>query len=113
MSDTSLIRATSDVVAMLLLDTVIKATVLLVGACLAAALLRRASAAVRHRVWCLAFLALILLPFVPLALPTWRLPILPIPIGSPGASLADAAVAVRPVTPNLAGADGAAVGNQA
>jgi beta-lactamase regulating signal transducer with metallopeptidase domain/protocatechuate 3,4-dioxygenase beta subunit len=98
---------------MLLLDTVIKATVLLVGACLAAALLRRASAAVRHRVWCLAFLALILLPFVPLALPTWRLPILPIPIGSPGASLADAAVAVRPVTPNLAGADGAAVGNQA
>ena len=45
-----------------LLDTGVKATVLLVVALLATALLRRASAAVRHRVWCLAFAGLLLLP---------------------------------------------------
>ncbi|HEV3339558.1 MAG TPA: M56 family metallopeptidase, partial [Pirellulales bacterium] len=60
-----------------LLDAAAKATVLLVAATLATALLRRSSAAVRHRIWCLTFAALILLPGLSAALPEWRLAVLP------------------------------------
>jgi beta-lactamase regulating signal transducer with metallopeptidase domain/Tol biopolymer transport system component len=58
-------------------DTGVKATVLLVAAFLVTALLRRASAAVRHRVWCLAFAGLLLLPTLSSVLPGWPLSILP------------------------------------
>jgi hypothetical protein len=60
-----------------LLDTVAKATLLLAAATLATALLRRSSAAVRHRVWCLTFAALVLLPGLSASLPEWRLAVLP------------------------------------
>ena len=69
--------AARDSAALSLLDTGVKATVLLVAACLVAALLHRASAAVRHRVWCLAFAGLLLLPTLSSVLPGWRVPILP------------------------------------
>ena len=69
--------AARDSAALLLLDTVLKATVLLIVAYLAAALLHRASAAVRHRVWCLAFSGLLLLPVLSSLLPGWRAPIRP------------------------------------
>ena len=69
--------AAPDSVALLFLDTVVKATVLLVVAWLVAVVLRRASAAVRHRVWCLAFSGLLLLPVLSSLLPGWRVPILP------------------------------------
>ncbi len=62
---------------LLLLDTIVKATMLLVVACLVAVLLRRASAAVRHRVWCLSFGGLLLLPVLSSLLPGWRLAVLP------------------------------------
>ncbi|HEV3339561.1 MAG TPA: M56 family metallopeptidase [Pirellulales bacterium] len=63
--------------AQFLLDAAAKATVLLVAATLATALLRHSSAAVRHRIWCLTFAALVLLPGLSAALPEWRLAVLP------------------------------------
>ncbi len=74
---TSGVAAAIDAVGLVFLDIILKGTVLLVLACAASALLRRASAAVRHRVWCLVFLGLALLPALLVALPAWRLPILP------------------------------------
>ncbi len=59
------------------LDVALKATALLLAAMLGTALLRRSSAALRHRVWCLTFAALALLPTLSAALPQWRLAILP------------------------------------
>ncbi|HWB13652.1 MAG TPA: M56 family metallopeptidase [Pirellulales bacterium] len=61
----------------LLFDTVTRGTALLVAAMLATGLLRRSSAAVRHRIWCLTFAALILLPALSATLPEWRLAVLP------------------------------------
>ncbi|HJT32901.1 MAG TPA: carboxypeptidase regulatory-like domain-containing protein [Pirellulales bacterium] len=63
--------------AQLALDVTIKATVLLLLAVLAAFALRRSSAAVRHRVWCLTFAGLLLLPALSAGLPEWRLAVLP------------------------------------
>ena len=69
---------TSDGMAVLfVLDVFIKATLLVVAAWLATSMLRRASAAVRHRVWGLAFASLLLLPVLPAFMPGWRLPIVP------------------------------------
>ena len=63
---------------LLFLDTVVKATLLLLLAGLVTTILRRrASAAVWHRVWCLGFGGLILLPGLSLLLPGWSVPILP------------------------------------
>jgi len=73
---------TRETAMLLLLDTVVKATVLLLVACLAAAVLRRASAAVRHRMWCLSFGGLLLLPVLSSLLPGWQVPILPEPAES-------------------------------
>lgn len=78
--------AATDAVGSFLLDTILKGTVLSILACVAATLLRRASAAVRHRVWCLAFLGLLLLPALLVALPAWRVPIVPGLAAAPGAS---------------------------
>ncbi|HEX7449542.1 MAG TPA: M56 family metallopeptidase [Pirellulales bacterium] len=61
----------------LAVDVIVKATVLLLLSMLAAAIWRRSSAAVRHRVWCLAFAALLLLPALSAGLPEWRLEVLP------------------------------------
>ena len=57
------------------IDSVAKATVLLLVAWAVAVLLRRASAAVRHRVWTLSFVGLLLLPVLSPLLPNWRLSI--------------------------------------
>ncbi|HUY32355.1 MAG TPA: M56 family metallopeptidase [Pirellulales bacterium] len=59
------------------LDAAAKATVLLLVAIAATALLRRSSAALRHRIWCMTFAALVLLPGLSAALPEWQLAILP------------------------------------
>ncbi|MGH7139288.1 MAG: M56 family metallopeptidase [Pirellulales bacterium] len=67
--------------ALFFFDAALKATVLLSLATVATALLRRSSAAVRHRVWCLAFASLLLLPGLSALLPEWRLAVLP--YGSP------------------------------
>ncbi|MDB4614522.1 M56 family metallopeptidase [bacterium] len=63
-------------VADFLIDISAKATGLLVLAWFAAWLLKWQSAALKHRLWSLTMLSLVLLPVVSMALPTWRLPIL-------------------------------------
>lgn len=61
----------------LFIDIAARGTVLLLLACLAAWMLRRSSAALRHSIWSLTLLCLILLPFVLWAVPQWRVPVLP------------------------------------
>lgn len=58
-------------------DVVIKATLILTAAILANRMLQSASAAVRHRVWCMSFIALLALPILAAVLPALRLPLLP------------------------------------
>jgi|GEM_PF-1628677 len=60
----------------LLLDSAAKGTVLLLLAWLAVGLARRSSAALRHSIWCLAMVGLLLLPVASWLLPTWQIPIL-------------------------------------
>jgi beta-lactamase regulating signal transducer with metallopeptidase domain len=55
-----------------LADAGLKGVAVLALACLAAGLLRRASAAARHLVWFLAMAGLLVLPVLSLALPAWR-----------------------------------------
>lgn len=64
--------ATSNV----LLDVLTKATVLLVTAVILDRFLRKRSAALRHRLWCLTFVGLLALPLLATVLPAWRIPIL-------------------------------------
>ena len=58
-------------------DASVKAALLLAMTAILAFLLRKSSAAVRHRLWSLCFCGVILLPGLSLALPQWRLPVLP------------------------------------
>ena len=64
-------------VAALLLDTSLKGTVLLLLACMAVWRCRRSSAALRHSIWRITMVGLLLLPIASLALPEWQIPILP------------------------------------
>jgi beta-lactamase regulating signal transducer with metallopeptidase domain len=57
-------------------DATIKATVLLVVALLATKLLRNSSAAIRHHIWSLTMVGLLLLPILSALLPPWQIPIL-------------------------------------
>ena len=85
------------------LDAALKAAVLLLAALACTALMRRSSAAVRHRTWCLTFAGLIALPLLSLALPAWRIPVLP--------PVLPAVVAVEPAAepmPEATTPDGAA-----
>jgi len=96
MSDllTNTIEFLSGGTVVLFADIVIKATVLLLLVIVANALLWRRSAAVRHRLWSLAFCGLLGLPLLATLLPSWRLPILP--------PAADAAIAeAEPPTDTL------------
>ncbi len=82
------------------LDAALKATVLLLAALACTAVMRRSSAAVRHRTWCLTFAGLIALPYLSFALPAWRIPVLP---------PAPAAVVVAETMTEAAPSDAAAV----
>lgn len=64
-----------------IVSTLIKGTLLLLGAILVATALRRASAAVRHLVWGTVIASLLVLPIVSAVLP-WRLSIVPLPIAA-------------------------------
>ena len=73
-----------------IVDVIARATALL---CLAAAIAmtsRRWSAAVRHRLWCLALCGLLVVPILSLTLPGWRLRVLPATLGLPGISASGA-----------------------
>jgi HEAT repeat protein/beta-lactamase regulating signal transducer with metallopeptidase domain len=59
-----------------ILDSVVKATLVLGAAAVAAHALRRASAALRHLIWTLALVSALLMPVLSMALPRWQLPIL-------------------------------------
>src|SRR2546421_6389618 len=57
---------------LLLLDSAIKGTALLVLAAIATLILRRDSAATRHLVWLLALVAMLVVPVLSALLPQWR-----------------------------------------
>ncbi|MBW3571435.1 MAG: hypothetical protein KY467_10035 [Gemmatimonadetes bacterium] len=61
----------------LLAQLAAKATLILLATALAAALLWRASAAVRHLVWCVGVAGVLALPLFSALLPAWELPLLP------------------------------------
>jgi len=60
----------------LLFDLAVKGALVLALAGVATVLLRRASAATRHLVWCLALCSVLILPVCTVTLPAWRLPVL-------------------------------------
>ena len=72
-----------------LLDAVLKATVLLGGAAVLTAMLRRSSAASRHLIWTVALAAALVLPALSTALPRWQVPVITL---APGTSAAVATV---------------------
>ncbi|HEU0054189.1 MAG TPA: M56 family metallopeptidase, partial [Longimicrobium sp.] len=73
-------------------QVVLKATLVLAAGAVAAVLLRRASAAARHLAWTLSLGALLALPLLALAVPDWRVPLLP--------AAPPAAMAAREWTPS-------------
>jgi hypothetical protein len=64
---------------MVLVDAGVKGLGLLLLTCLAVLAARRTSAASRHLVWTLTLTALIFLPVLSYVLPSWQLPLLPVP----------------------------------
>ncbi len=74
---TNYLAVVSDLAGPFLLDTLIKATFLVVAAYVTVALIRPASAAVRHRIWSTTFGCLLLLPVLSVLLPDLRLPMVP------------------------------------
>lgn len=58
-----------------LVDSGVKATLVLGAAGVAAYMLRHASAALRHLIWTLALVSALLMPVLSLALPRWQLPL--------------------------------------
>jgi beta-lactamase regulating signal transducer with metallopeptidase domain len=68
----------------MLADAFVKATVILLVAAGASLLLRRSAAALRHLVWALAFVGVLVLPVAGAIIPDWRLaawPSLDVPVG--------------------------------
>src|SRR2546423_8271464 len=80
---------------LLLADSAVKGTALLVLAASAALMLRRDSAATRHLVWLLAMVALLVVPVLSALLPQWR--VLP-----EWAGVSPAPVAVESSPPSIA-----------
>jgi beta-lactamase regulating signal transducer with metallopeptidase domain/Tol biopolymer transport system component len=74
--DLSTLDAVSRAGLAVLLDATLKATLVLAAASLLCLLLRRASAATRHLLLCVALGQVALMPLLSLALPGWQLPIL-------------------------------------
>ena len=72
---------------LLLVDSAVKGTVLLVLAAVAALMLRRDSAATRHLVWLLAMVAILVVPVLSVMLPQWR--VLPAWASSPRPAVVD------------------------
>ena len=68
---------TAEPFASFLIDTAAKGSVILLLALVVTFVLRRSSAAMRHRMWTLTMLSLILLPLASLILPAWSVAILP------------------------------------
>src|SRR6516164_1728206 len=65
------------------IDAVVKASLILAVAALAAASLRRASASARHLVWMLGLVSALAVPAVAIVTPRWELPIVKITAAAP------------------------------
>ena len=91
----------------LVADVVLKATLVLGLAGLAAAALGRASAATRHLVWTLGVAAALLVPALRAAAPRWELPLLP---ATPTVVRIESPAAPSRGRSHLRGANGAAPG---
>jgi HEAT repeat protein/beta-lactamase regulating signal transducer with metallopeptidase domain len=85
----------------LVLDAIIKASVVLGLTALAAASLRRASAAARHLVWTLGLIGALVAPALSLALPRWEVPIVRITVPSAAADSSIAPPSTNPSRPPL------------
>jgi HEAT repeat protein/beta-lactamase regulating signal transducer with metallopeptidase domain len=92
----------------LVLDAIIKASVVLGLTALAAASLRRASAAARHLVWTLGLMGALVAPALSLALPRWEVPLVRITVPStasdssiapPSTNLGSPPLTHRPASP--------------
>ena len=81
------------------LDVSAKAAGLLLAATIATFVARRSSAAVRHRMWCLTFASLVLLPVCCVTLPRWNVAVLSAPESRP-AALENANGTANPRTSN-------------
>ena len=64
-------------ISMLLVDILVKATLLLSFVSATDRLIVHASAAVKHRLWGISFVLLLLLPILSASIPQWRLAVLP------------------------------------
>ncbi len=82
---------------MMLLNLLVKGTVVLMAAALFGLLLQRASASTRYLVWSSALLALVALPILPLLLPVWQIPLpgdlFPVAVAQPAAAVSPALLA--------------------
>ena len=81
------------------LDASVKGALLLLATGILVYTLRRASASLRHWIWCLAFCGLVLLPVLSALLPAWSLPILPAGDSPPAARVMREEPIVRAETP--------------
>src|SRR5687768_12626850 len=72
------------------LDVVVKASLILAATALVAATLRRASASARHFVWTLGLLSALVAPALSVALPRWELPLVTIAAPAATSTLAPA-----------------------
>jgi Tol biopolymer transport system component/beta-lactamase regulating signal transducer with metallopeptidase domain len=86
----------------LLLDAALKGLIVLAAAGVLCLLLRRASAALRHLVWCVAIGQAVAMPLLSLALPGWRLPVLPEGLATLQTASAQAEAIRLPPGPNAA-----------
>ncbi len=79
---------------MMLLNLLVKGTVVLMAAALFGLLLQRASASTRYLVWSSALLALVALPILPLLLPVWQIPfpgdLFPVAVSQPAFAVSPA-----------------------
>jgi HEAT repeat protein/beta-lactamase regulating signal transducer with metallopeptidase domain len=87
-------------------DAALKATLVLAGAALGAAALRRSSAAARHLVWTLGLLGALAAPGLSIALPRWEVPIVRIPAGGAAVAPSDHAALREPAPAAAAPAAG-------
>ena len=79
----------------LVLDAIVKASLILAVTAVIATLSRRASAAARHMIWTLGLFGALTAPVLALALPRWEVPLVRISVDSP-------AISSRAIEPDLA-----------
>src|SRR5438552_7389075 len=82
-----------------LASNAVKVTLLLLVTGVAALVLRKRSSAARHAVWCAALVGALLFPVFTLAVPEWKLPVLPAAAPRPAVSPAAIVPTPAPLPP--------------